>query len=478
MKRAMALVVVALVVAMAGSPSRAAIRECQRVNLRDFYTPTVDGLALHAAPERYIGCEGPKGSGKTQAICADAILQATRLPGWRGMMFRQKGSVLQTSTLPSFWKVCKPALAEKIILDHVPTRGEIKFTNGSILLYRGLSGSTLQSEPAIQQYLDDLKSTELCWWYINEASQTRKEFPDTLKQTLRHIPEGARPADVVFRGIMDTNPEPGWFHRTFIAGPLPEQHRHIHFNPKNNPGLAPGYYDGFADMPESWKLKYIQGLWIFTQEGDGWVYPQELVDMAFELDLPEDESEPARYGLDPAGEGADHAALTRNRGPRYTVHAWPKTKGPELGWRVDEVTGLLGRAPINYDAGGLGAPNGEYLGKPRLDSDGVTHVVPHEVNPVSTKRAPRDPKKYVDRRTEMFWSLRIKMANRKASFAGAPPALARLREQMLALRYTADKDGRPCVEPKKDFKRRTGMSPDELESVIYAGEAAQRPVVI
>lgn len=468
MIRAAASVLATLALLMAGSPSRAAVRECQRVSLRDFYAPTSDALVLHSCRETFIGAEGPKGSGKTQAVCADAIIQATRLPGWRGMMFRQKGSVLQTSTLPSFWKVCKPELANKIIADHTPTRGEIKFTNGSVLLYRGLSGSTLQSEPAIQQFLDDLKSTELCWWYINEASQTRKEFPDTLKQTLRHIPEGARPQDVVFRGIMDTNPEPGWFHKTFVRGPLPKDHRRIHFDPANNPGLAPGYYARFEDMPESWKAKYIRGEWVFSQEGDGWVYPLAMVDRAFELDLPADDDEESRYGLDPAGKGADHAALALQEGPRFTLWSWPLTTGPELTWNIEDVTRERGRATIHGDAGGLGAPILDTLEEGYLYRDKATVIRAHDIKRISTAKTARKPEKFADRRTEMFWTLRDRMAEGRASFAGAENALARLREQMLALQFEPDSAGRPKVEAKKVFKARTGMSPDELEAVVYA----------
>lgn len=438
-------------------------RSVRVVSFAERYQPTIDGELLHRCNRPFVGLGGERGGGKTWAALAELYSLCMEFPGNRVMIFRQKLSELHTTVLPTLWRVLPPGMYE-----HIPSRKLVKLHGGSEMLYDGLSGDVLQSEPSLQRYLDGLKSLELGGYYINEATQTRIEFPQMLVQTLRWKCDGGRIP--FYRGIYDGNPEPGWFHKLFVQGPTPDDHAFVHMRAKNNPHLPPGYFERFAFMPESWKRRYVEGLWIFAQQGDGWVYPQELVDMAFELDLPEDTSELARYGLDPAGKGADNAALARRRGPRYTVWSWEKTTGPELGWHVDDVTAAHGRAPINYDAGGLGAPNGEYLGKPRIAQDGQTKVDKHEVRPVSTKRKPRDPKKYVDYRTEMFWRLRIKMANRKASFAGDPKALLRLKEQMLALHFDNDKDGRPCVETKKAFKARTGMSPDELESVIYADE--------
>jgi hypothetical protein len=259
---------------------------------------------------------------------------------------------------------------------------------------------------------------------------------------------------------------------------MPFDHQRWHFDPVNNFGLAPGYFERFADMPESWKLKYIKGLWIFTQEGDNYVYPQALVDLAFELDLPFDTSEPGRYGLDPAGTGSDNASLTFQRGPRFAVHSRPRTTGPELGWFVDDVTRKFGRFPIRYDAGGLGAPNGEYLAKPRLDRDGVTAIPPHQVVKVDTRHKPRKPEKYVDFRTEQFWAVRDRMKDRIACFEGEEKTLARLREQFMALQFEPDNNGRPKVESKKTFKARTGMSPDELEGVVYANTIGPKPMTL
>lgn len=468
MKRRALFSLAALVLAMtAGSATAQAApmpaHSVRVVSFAERYQPTVDGMLLHRSPKPFVGLGGERGGGKTWAALAELYSLCMEFPGNRVMIFRQKFSELHTTVLPTLWRVLPPGMYE-----HIPSRKLIKLKGGSEMIYDGLSGDVLQSEEALKRYLDGLKSLELGGYYLNEASQTRIEFPQMLVQTLRwKCPDGRAP---FYRGIYDSNPEPGWFHRLFVQGPRPRDHEYVWMRAKNNPHLPPGYFERFNFMPESWKRRYVDGLWVFAQEGDGWVYPQELVDMAFELDLAEDVSESARYGLDPAGKGADRAALTRARGPRYTVHSWEKTTGPELGWHVDDVTMRFGRAPINYDAGGLGAPNGEYLGKPRLDRDGVTTIPRHEVEAVTTKRAPLDPKKYVDYRTEMFWRLRIKMAARKASFAGESKALLRLKEQMLALRFDADKDGRPCVETKKVFKLRTGMSPDELESVIYADE--------
>ena len=454
--------------AVASSSAMAAIPKGARVvDFRDYYKATADGLRLHGARETFIGAEGPKGGGKTRAVCADGIFEAMRVPGWRGMMFRQKYGTLLTSTLTSFWEVCPQELANVIVADHIASRGEIVFITGSKLFYRGLSGNVLQSELAVKQYLEDLKSLELCWFYINEGSQTRREFWDTLKQTLRFIPKGVDPRAIRYRGIVDTNPEPGWFHKTFVRGPIPADHLRVHFDPANNPGLAAGCYDRFADMPESWKAKYIRGEWTFDQEGDCWVFPLELVSAAMEREIPGDKDLPPSYGLDPAGMGRDEAVLCKRTGGTFSLRAWPKTTSPELVAHVSGAMNADGWGDLNGDDGGLGARDLDHL-KPLLEARKKRLVR------ITTKGRSGKPHKYADLRTEMTYALRERMEKGLAAL----PDDDKLREQMQALQFTADSNQIIKVESKEDYKKRTGSSPDRMEAVIYANWKGPRPLTV
>jgi hypothetical protein len=420
----------------------------QVVNLADTYKPTADGIRFHACPKTFVGLGGEKGGGKTWAALAELLSLCMEFPGNRVMVFRQKLETLQTTTLNTFWRVCPPSL----IAEHVASAKVVRLVNGSEILYRGLSGNVLSSEPAIQHYLDDLKSLELGAFYINEASQTRKEFWDTLKQTLRWVPSGVDPGKMFWRGLADSNPEPGWFHKTFVRE-IPGDHAFVHFRAANNAeNLAPGYYDRFSDMPESWRKRYVEGRWEFNQEGDCWVYPYDLVVEAMQREL-SPAGEAKEYGLDPAGQGADEAVLVLLDPPVFRLWAWAKTTGPQLRDNVLRVMSEHGRALLKYDAGGLGAPNGEFIREAGV-----------KVKPVSTKRTTFKPERFADYRSEMFWALRDRMESKRAVL----PDDDRLREQMVALRWSPDSNGRIKVEDKDVYKKRMGMSPDRMEAVVYA----------
>jgi hypothetical protein len=74
----------------------------------------------------------------------------------------------------------------------------------------------------------------------------------------------------------------------------------------------------------------------------------------------------------------------------------------------------------------------------------------------------------------MFWALRERMTERRCSL----PEDERLREQMAALQFDTDANGRVQVEPKDRYKARTGQSPDRLEAVVYANWQGVRAMTI
>jgi hypothetical protein len=444
------LLVLALVVAVA-DPAGAT-----RIRIADTYTPTADGITMHHCPKTFVGLGGEKGGGKTYAALAELIRLSMQYPGNRVMLFRQKLETLQTTTLNTFWRVCPPAL----VAEHVSSKKTIRLINGSEILYRGLSGNVLSSEPAIKHFLEDLKSLELGAVYINEGSQTRKEFWDTLKQTLRWIPPGVSSDRMFYRALVDSNPEPGWFHQTFIRS-LPQDHAFVHFRAANNAHLAAGYYERFSDMPESWRRRYVEGRWEFDQEGDQWVYPYAVVMEACQAGLLPDQDDTRSWGLDPAGQGNDESVLTLRHGPVFKQFCWRKQDGTQLRDNVLRVLHEHGyfeadeddRDRVNVDCHGMGAPIASMLREAGVN-----------VGKVNLLKAPRKAERFKDIRSEMFWSMRERLVDHRAVL----PDDDRLREQMVALMWEPDANGRICVEHKDVYKKRTGQSPDRLESLVYA----------
>lgn len=78
-----------------------------------------------------------------------------------------------------------------------------------------------------------------------------------------------------------------------------------------------------------------------------------------------------------------------------------------------------------------------------------------------------EPDRYVNRRSEMLWQLRLALdPNGDAPIALPPdPELAR---ELVALRWDLSPKGLVAVEPKVDLKARLGRSPDNADAVAYA----------
>lgn len=95
-------------------------------------------------------------------------------------------------------------------------------------------------------------------------------------------------------------------------------------------------------------------------------------------------------------------------------------------------------------------------------------------------RAARDRRKFVNLRAEAFWELR------KVLEAGAValPRDDQLWDELTALRWSVDSQGRVALEAKDALRDRIGRSPDKADAVAMcfwwrpgrAGVPEQRPV--
>ncbi len=228
--------------------------------------PTLKQIIFRDAYQKYKLFGGGVGGGKTVALCAEALRLSLLFAGNRGFLGRHEGEALRRTTLVTMFALIakiEDTIHAKIVAEHRQTDKEIVLINGSRILYGGLGGKENQ---------DRIKSLEIGWFAVDEASETNYDVNKMLKARLRwQLPDGTYPK---YFGLYASNPEPGWVKDTFVTpqsvgSPL-EQHVFVQALLKDNPWLPDGYIDDLRrDNPADWVERYVDGSWE-AMEGQIW----------------------------------------------------------------------------------------------------------------------------------------------------------------------------------------------------------------
>lgn len=210
------------------------------------YAPTGRQVEFHRNPSRYKLYGGSMGGGKSVALCAEAIKLSLKYPGNRGYFCRHELTTFRRSTLVTFERFCP----QEILKNHYRDERILVFRNGSEIIYGGLGG---------EEDLEKIKSTEFGWFGIDEATETLEDMFLLLCSRLRWtLPDGSHPK---YRGILASNPEPGWVKDRFVDKRL-EDHSFTPALPRDNPHL-PKDYDAQLrkQWPDEWVKRYLEGSW-------------------------------------------------------------------------------------------------------------------------------------------------------------------------------------------------------------------------
>lgn len=193
----------------------------------------------------------------------------------------------------------------------------------------------------------------------------------------------------------------------------------------------------------------------FPDTSDDTVVSSALVQAAWSREL--EGGEPGAYGLDVARFGRDRTTLYRVRGGvAREVASWAKQDTVQTARRVQAIVGKTPDVPVVVDADGLGAGVFD-----QLRSAGVRAV------PFTLNQAARNPRRFKDRRSEVWWSYRERMAE---GLVDLDPADLDLAAQLQQPRWSLDSRGRIKVETKDEMRKRGLPSPDRADAVIMAEE--------
>lgn len=377
--------------------------------------------------------------GKSVWGCMEGLQLSLEYPGNVGLICRWELPSLKRTTLftlDKFWP-------SELVKNRNKAEGAIELINGSIVLYMGLKPSSEHSA------LERLKSLELGWFFIDEATEIEKRYFDLLKTRLSlRLPNNKFPR---YRGLLASNPEAGWVRDTFIDQKL-ENHDFIPALPSENPHLNPGYIKNLLkDLPPELVKKYIRGDWDVMTEGL-YIFPYQWIKAAVERTL--EETEPCELGIDIARFGGDENIVASRKGSvariiyESKLQDTMKTTG-EIGITLKEVKPNAAKV----DSIGVGAGVFDRLKELKFPV--------HEF--ISGARA-GDKEKFINLRAESAWGFRKRLEDGLVDL----PEDSDLIAQLCGIRYKIRSDSRIQVESKEEMRKRGLKSPSKADAVIMA----------
>ena len=403
---------------------------------------------FHAAPETYKLYGGAMGGGKSYALCAEGIALSCDYPGNRGYLCRHELVSFKKSTLLTLITLLDQS---GLIQQHHQSDHYFLLKNGSIIFYGGLGDDN--------RAIDRLKSMEIGWFGIDEASETTEAYFLMLGSRLRLQLPGIR-----YFGLLASNPDPGWLKRRFIDQHLPD-HIFVPALPKDNPKLPAGYVVRLQELfPPDWQKRFLEGDWS-AFEGVNHCFPFQAIQAACERDLPA--GRPKVLGVDPARYGDDESVVALREGSCGRVRDTLRKSD------LMAVTGMVARAikeetpkdesekkdkevpleGVNVDADGLGGGVVDRL-----------RELEYEVTEFHGGGRPVDADRFKNLKAEVYWGFRDRLIAGTVALADD----LELKAQLTSCTYRVTSSGQIEITPKEEMKKKGLKSPDRAEAMIYA----------
>src|SRR5215203_946144 len=202
------------------------------------YVPLRSQRAFHRSNARFKGYSGSIGSGKSAALCQEAIKLSYLNPGRTGLIGAPTYPMLRDATLT--------ALTEILNANGLPyelNKSEFVITmrdTGSRMLHRSLDE------------FERLRGTNLAWFGVDELTYTSEEAWLRLEGRLRD------PKARNLKGFAVWTPKGhDWVHRRFIAEPV-EGYELIQAKPYENKYILEQVPDFYERLKSSYDEKFFK----------------------------------------------------------------------------------------------------------------------------------------------------------------------------------------------------------------------------
>jgi len=222
------------------------------------YQPLPVHVPFHTSAAKERAMAGAMGSGKSYALCAEAIAWCLEQPGIRGVICRKHIPALRDTTEAVFFDILPPELYKAGTIrrggQHVM---EFVFPNGSTVLFKSM-----------HDFLEH-KSLNIGFFAADEANElTLEEWLFMTTGRLRQRDLTAEALAVGYRGEITRrgawlafNPEGhDWIYERFVhvgGSDYAERAEWFRSTSFDNPYLPPDYFDQLMQMPEAWIRRYV-----------------------------------------------------------------------------------------------------------------------------------------------------------------------------------------------------------------------------
>jgi hypothetical protein len=200
------------------------------------YKPLPSQVRFHNSGARFKGFSGPVGSGKSAALCHEAIRLAYLNPRRQGLVGAPTYAMLKDATAKALIEILE---SNEIPYDH--NRGESYLTlrdTGSQILLRSM-----------EEY-ERLRGTNLAWFGLDELTYTHAEAWTRLEARLRD-PQAAR-----LCGFAVWTPKAmDWVYERFIKNPV-EGYEVIQAEPFENQHLLAAVPDFYERLKQSYDEQF------------------------------------------------------------------------------------------------------------------------------------------------------------------------------------------------------------------------------
>jgi len=205
--------------------------------------------------KRYVAYIGGMGSGKTTIGCIAGILETVRVGDNLGLVARRTYRELRDTTRETFLRLIPQGLIKRF--SDTDNELELYTVDGRVskVLFRSLDD------------LDKIKSLNLGWFYIDEASEVSEHFFNVLRTRLRRD-VGAR------KGWITSNPPPTthWIYRMFVER-RDDDFGLVQASSYENKYLPSDFFRDLERMDDSWRKVYLEGQFGVAVQGRP-VFPQ------------------------------------------------------------------------------------------------------------------------------------------------------------------------------------------------------------
>jgi len=202
------------------------------------YDPLPSQIAFHKSTATFKGFSGPVGSGKSAALCHEAITLALANPGCTGVLAAPTYTMLRD-------------IIQVALLGMLESRGIEHFHNkavGQVVLVERQAVILLRSLDSPER----LRGTNLAWFGLDELSYTKEESWLRMAARLRE------PAARRLCGFGVWTPKGNdWVHARFVKAPTPA-YECVRATPFENKYLLAGSPDYYERLRESYDPRFYQ----------------------------------------------------------------------------------------------------------------------------------------------------------------------------------------------------------------------------